>query len=134
MKKQILIINNSKAIRFLLQTVMENEFHVISVTDGYSAIRLLAKRDFPDLIITDTQFPDMGDWELIQHLSSNGIYNSIPVVVLSGLDEEETTAKCIEYGVHKFFIKPFDPVELMTSVNDVIQNNQVYQGYPAKFA
>src|SRR5882724_10078310 len=105
MKKQILIINDSKAIRFLLQTVMENEFQVISVTDGYSAIRFLAKRNFPDLIIADSQFPDMEDWELIQHLSSNGIYNSIPIVALSGLDEGETASRCNEYGVQKFFLK-----------------------------
>jgi len=127
MKKQILIINHSKAIRFLLQTVMENEFQVISVPDAYSAMHLLSKRNFPDLIITDPQFPGMEDWELIQHLSSNSIYSSIPIVALSGLDEEETASKCMEYGVHKFFLKPFDPVELITSVHDIIESNAVAQ-------
>ena len=125
MKKQILIVNHSKAIRFLLQTVMENEFQVQCATDGYSAMRLLSKRNFPDLIITDSQYPDMEDWELIHHLSSNGIYSSIPIIVLSGLSEDETAAKCQEYGVHKVFRKPFDPVDLISSVNEVVESGTV---------
>lgn len=123
MKKQILIVNHSKAIRFLLQTVMENEFQVQCAADGYSAMRLLSKRNFPDLIITDSQYPDMQDWEFIHHLSSNGIYSSIPIIVLSGLNEDETASKCREYGVYKVFRKPFDPVDLISSVNEVVENS-----------
>jgi len=133
MKKQILVINNSKAIRFLLQTVMENEFQVTTVSDGYSAMRLLSQRNSPHLIITDAQLPDMENWELIQQLSSNGIYNSIPIVALSGLDETETTLKCTEYGVHRFFLKPFNPVELVISINDLIENNATDQYRPIQY-
>lgn len=133
MKKEILIINNSKAIRFLLQTVMENEFEVTAVPDGYSAMRLLSQRNSPHLIVTDAQLPGMENWELIQQLSSNGIYNSIPVVALSGLDETETALKCTEYGVDRFFLKPFNPVELLTSINGLIENNTRDQYPPTQY-
>lgn len=129
MKKQILVINDSKAMRFLLQTVLENEAQVFTVRDGYSAMYWLSKRDFPHLIIADPQLPDMENWELIQQLSSSGIYNSIPVVALSGLEKAETELKCMEYGVHKFFLKPFNPVELVTAINDLIESNTIDQHY-----
>jgi CheY-like chemotaxis protein len=130
MKKQILAVDDSKAIRFLLQTVLGKEYQVVTVPDGCSAMYWLSKRNFPHLIIADPQLPDMENWELIQQLSSSGIYNSIPVVVLSGLSKAETESKCLEYGVQKFFLKPFNPVELVTSINDLIENNTIDQHYP----
>jgi CheY-like chemotaxis protein len=130
MKKQILAVDDSKAIRFLLQTVLGREYQVVTVPDGCSAMYWLSKRNFPHLIIADPQLPDMENWELIQQLSSSGIYNSIPVVVLSGLDKAETELKCLEHGVHKFFLKPFNPVELVTAINELIENNTIDQHYP----
>jgi CheY-like chemotaxis protein len=130
MKKQILAVDDSKAIRFLLQTVLGREYQVVTVPDGCAAMYWLSKRNFPHLIIADPQLPDMENWELIQQLSSSGIYNSIPVVAWSGLSKAETELKCMEYGVQKFFLKPFNPVELVTSINDLIENNTIDQHYP----
>ena len=59
MKKQILAVDDSKAIRFLLQTVLGRDYHVITVPDGYSAMYYLSHRAQPDLIIADPQLPDM---------------------------------------------------------------------------
>ena len=123
MKMKILAIDDSKAIRFLLQTVLGGEFQVTTVPDGCSAMYLLGKSALPDLIIADPQLPDMGDWELINHLSSSGIYGSIPVVVLSALDRQETELKCMEYGVRKYFQKPFNPVELVNSLRSLLDRS-----------
>ena len=120
MKKQILAVDDSKAIRFLLQTVLGRDYQVVTVPDGYSAMYYLSNRSQPDLIIIDPQLPDMEDWELIKHLSTSGLHGEIPVVVLSGLDETETEGRCVEYGVVRYFLKPFNPVELMESVRDLV--------------
>jgi two-component system, chemotaxis family, chemotaxis protein CheY len=116
MKKQILAIDDSKAIRFLLQTVLGREYQVVSVPDGYSAMYFLRHRAHPDMIIVDPQLPDMEDWELIQQLSSSGLYGDIPVIVLSALDAGETAERCQTYGVTKFYLKPFNPVELLGDI------------------
>jgi two-component system, chemotaxis family, chemotaxis protein CheY len=120
MKKQILAIDDSKAIRFLLQTVLGKEFHIVSVPDGYSAMYFLTHRSHPDMIIVDPQLPDMENWELVHQLSSSGLYGDIPVVVLSGLDVKETAEKCKEYGIAKYYMKPFNPVELLQDINSVM--------------
>ena len=125
MKKQILAIDDSKAIRFLLQTVLGKEYNVITVPDGYSAMYYLSHRQTPDLIIADPQLPDMENWELIQQLSSSGMYGDIPLIVLSGLDKKETELKCMEYGVVKYFVKPFNPVDLMIAVSDLVKSRQL---------
>lgn len=125
MKKQILAIDDSKAIRFLLQTVMSEEYQVITVPDGYTAMYYLSHRSRPDMIIADPQLPDMEDWELIQQLTSSGMYGDIPVVVLSGLNIMETEMKCREYGVEKFYLKPFNPLDLLGAIRDLMKSSDV---------
>jgi len=128
MKRQILAIDDSKAIRFLLQTVLGKEYQVITVPDGFSAMYYLSHRNRPDLIIADPQLPDMENWELIQQLSSSGIYGDIPVLVLSGLDIEETEKKCLEYRVVEYFVKPFNPVDLLLAIDNLVKTGQLDDG------
>src|ERR1700710_732194 len=125
MKKQILAIDDSKAIRFLLQTVLGREYQVVTVPDGYSAMYYLTHRNLPDLIIADPQLPDMENWELIQQLSSSGMYGDIPVLALSGLDKKETEMKCLEYGVVEYFLKPFNPVNLLSAIDTLVKSGEL---------
>ena len=125
MKKQILAVDDSKAIRFLLQTVLGRDYSVITVPDGYSAMYYLSHRAQPDLIIIDPQLPDMDNWELIQQLSTSGMYGDIPMLVLSGLSETETEAKCNDYGVMKYFLKPFNPVEMMEAIDRMVVSGEL---------
>lgn len=85
----------------------------------------LSHREHPDLIIADPQLPDMDNWELIEQLASSGMYGDIPLVVLSGLDSKETEARCVEHGVLKYFMKPFNPVELVEAIQDLVSNGQL---------
>src|ERR1700748_427146 len=124
MKKQILAVDDSKAIRFLLQTVLGKDYQVITGPDGYSAMYYLSHRAQPDLIIADPQLPDMDNWELIQQLSTSGMYGDIPMLVLSGLSEKETETKCNDYGVMKYFLKPFNPVEMMESIDRLVTSGE----------
>lgn len=124
MKKRILAIDDSKAIRFLLQTLFSKNYQVITAADGCSAINWLSQNDLPDLIIADAQINDMPNWELIDQLSNSGMYGGIPIVVLSALGQNETKEKCEEFGITTYFTKPFNPVELMDEVNNAIQQGQ----------
>jgi CheY-like chemotaxis protein len=132
MKKQILAVDDSKAIRFLLQTVLGRSYQVITVPDGCSAMHWLSKRNFPHLIIADPQLPDLENWELIQQLSSSGIYKNIPIMVLSGLGIKETAEKCSAYQVEKYFLKPFNPVDMVNTVQHLIENKSINTYYPMK--
>jgi len=93
---------------------------------------LAFKRNFPHLIIADPQLPDLENWELIQQLASSGIYKNIPVMVLSGLNAGETEEKCAAYQVEKFFLKPFNPVDLVSAVQQLIENKSFDTYYPMK--
>lgn len=123
MKKKLLIVDSSKAIRFLLQTVFSRDFEVITAPDGCTAMYWLSKREFPDLIITDPQLSDLNSWELIEQLDSSTLFGNIPVIVLSSLPLAETAARCKELNVARFFNKPFDPVRVLEAAKSVTRKN-----------
>lgn len=120
MKKSILAIDDSKAIRFLLQTVLTRDYQVVTAPDGCSAMHWLLKRNLPDLIICDVQLPDMNDWELIEQLSSSGLYRDIPLIVISSVNKTEIAAKCQEYGITTYFSKPFNPIDLLAAIEQIL--------------
>lgn len=124
MKQQILIIDDSKPISYLLQTILAKKFQVITAPDGYAAMRWLSRKNFPDMIIVSPRLPEMKNWELVEYLTSSGLYGEIPLVVLSGLDKAETAEKCEELGVASFFQKPFNPLDLEKHISGLL-NYQV---------
>lgn len=126
MKKQILVIDDSKAIRYLLQTVLGQNYTVATAADASSAMSWLTKKNLPDLIIADPQLPDTGNWELIQYLLTSGLYGDIPVIALSSLEKKETILKCDDLGVKYFFMKPFNPIEMVSIVEQITSNRPVY--------
>jgi len=130
MKKQILAIDRSKAIRFLLQTVLGKEFNVVTAADGCSSMYWLSRKNRPDLIIADPRQDDMTEWELIQHLSESGLYRHIPILVLSSLDPKETECKSLEFGIpaSRVFQKPFDPARLIESIREVLSPTESSSG------
>ncbi|MBS1934020.1 MAG: response regulator [Bacteroidetes bacterium] len=128
-KKTILAIDDSKAIRFLLQTILSGEYDVITMPDGCSAKYWLSRKKLPDLIIADPQLPDMKDWELVKHFSSSIIYSHIPMLILSGLDPQETRQRCFELGIQKYFMKPFNPSDLLQTVNTMIKKQSFSSDY-----
>jgi two-component system, chemotaxis family, chemotaxis protein CheY len=119
MKRHILAIDESKAIRFLLQTVLGQKHRVTTASDGCSALYWLSKRNLPDVIIVDPQLPDMQNWELLEHLTTSGLYGHIPIIVLSALDKKETELKCRELGIEEYFQQPFNPVELQKAIDRI---------------
>ena len=120
MKRCILAIDDSKAIRFLLHTVLGKDYQVVTAPDACSAMFWLAKKNLPDIIIVDPQLTDVQDWELIAEFSSSAIYRDIPMVVLSSLDKDVTAAKCLKYGISDFYTKPFNPLELNETIHKIM--------------
>lgn len=122
MRKHLLAIDDSKPIRFLLHTVFKKDYQVTTVPDGYSALYFLQNQsNHPDLIIVDAELPDMQQWEFLEHLTSSSLYNHIPFIVLSNLDEENTKMNCIRLGALDYFKKPFNPVEMIDVVNKALK-------------
>lgn len=123
MKRIILAVDDSKAMRYLLQTVLGKKYEVVTAPDASSAMYWLSQKNFPNVIIANAQLRDTADWEFIAYLKSSFLYNDIPTILLSSLDKDEVEQKCSLYNVEQFFLKPFNPVMLLEMVDELVRLN-----------
>lgn len=127
MKKEILIVEGSKALRFLLHTIFKKHYKVVSVPDGLSAMYYLRQGNKPDLIVLDPELADMPEWELVKHLSLSPLYNQIPLVAISSLDDNQLRVLAMKHGVAEYFTKPFNPLKLVESVDVLLLGSNLHK-------
>jgi CheY-like chemotaxis protein len=121
MSKSILSVNGNRAMNYLLQTILEDEFDFVSVSDAFQAMhKLRTKKDICFLIV-DLDFHPQQGWELIEHIKSSKLYR-IPVIVLATENTDILRHKCYEYEVDEIFFKPFNPVDLIAAVGNTISS------------
>ena len=129
MKKEILVVDSNKSIRFMLHTILRKHYKVISVADGVSAMYYLRTHMTPDLIIMNPDLSDFPDWELVKYMSGSHLYSSVPVMVVSSKNEEHTRSMSVQFNVVKYFVKPFNPLELLEAVDHVLIGNFISRIY-----
>lgn len=127
MKKEILVIEGSKAMRFLLHTVLKKHYKVVSVADGMSAMFYLRQSASPDMIVLDPEIADMPEWQLVKQLSLNSFYQHIPIVAISSADIEYTASQAMKYGVMETFTKPFNPSTLVETIDLMLIGNKIHK-------
>ncbi|MFX4232776.1 response regulator transcription factor [Aliarcobacter butzleri] len=111
---KILIVEDEKRLAQLLkEAISDSFFKVIIAKDGIEGIKKY-KSFKPDIIITDIMMPQLDGLDMtikIKEIDSN-----IPIIVLSAHSEKEKLLKAIDVGINKYFIKPFDPDELIEHI------------------
>jgi DNA-binding response OmpR family regulator len=122
MRKEIMIIDDSKPTLSMLYAILKTHHKVESYADGLSAMRRLSDGAQPDLIIMDPDLPDHPDWQLVKHLSTHYQYSSIPLMILSDGPEQETRQQVVANGVLDYHLKPFNPISLMRSVDNILMS------------
>ena len=126
MKKKILIIDDEKSIRLILEATFKDLFEVISLDDGEKALNYLQSGNLPDLIICDIQMPNIDGFQFIEKIRNSGFFEDIPLIMLSGSEESKDRIKCFELGADDYILKPFNPKELMARVSRRLAAREVY--------
>jgi PleD family two-component response regulator len=107
MKKKILVIDDDATIRFLLEKILEKEFDVITMNDGYEALDWLNTGNIPDLILLDFEMPNINGNAIVRRVRFTTALRAIPIIVLSGNDSEEAKFNFIKMGANDYISKPF---------------------------
>lgn len=124
MSKSILSVNGNKAMNFLLQTIFEKEYDFIPANDVYEGMhRIRTDRKITALIV-DLDYQQQQSWELIEHIKSSRLYN-LPVILLSTDNTELLQKKCYELEVDEIFFKPFNPLDLITTIKNMVSDKAI---------
>lgn len=81
MNNVVLSINADKAMTFVLESVIEKEFEVITVEDVYAATTQLKKRLNIKVIIVDVDNTQKNVWDFIHHVKTSKFYLK-PIILL----------------------------------------------------
>lgn len=109
----VLVVDDDRATRELISRGLEKEgFRVITASSGEEALRL-ARAQRPDAISLDVLMPGMDGWTVLSSLKSDPITSSIPVVVVSMLDDRDIG---FALGAADYFTKPVDRDKLVNAL------------------
>ncbi len=87
-KKKILLVDDDDAVIAYLSVKLGKHYSIVSSTDARKVVQL-AKREQPDLILSDIDMPEMGGGDLAVALSSDPATAFIPMLYLTGLVSPE---------------------------------------------
>ncbi|NNV54227.1 response regulator transcription factor [Limnovirga soli] len=118
-----LIIEDDLYMQGIISQCLSENFTTMVFSDGMDALTYLQEGHIPDIIITDLNTPNLGGMQFLEQIKSSGFFNSIPVVILSGVDNTETRIKCLEAGADDFIVKPFNPRELEARIKIILKRS-----------
>ena len=121
---RILVVDDNEANRTLLVRRLRQQGHeVIEVASGRDALDELARGEV-DLVLLDVLMPEMNGLEVLQHLKADERLYGIPVIMISGLNENETVLRCLELGADDYLPKPCDVVLLRARINASLERTR----------
>lgn len=133
MTRRILVVDDDVIMRKLLVRSLEGLGYSAEVAvDGRSAIErigAIAHHSFPaiDLVLLDVEMPVMDGIETLSELATSPSAVNLPVIVVSGVDDQDTVVRCLELGAVDYLHKPFDPRMLDVRVRTSLHAKQARQ-------
>ncbi len=111
--------DNPIALKTIEYSLVKAGFQVLQARDGEEAMRLL-KSEKIDLVITDINMPFTKGLELVRYINTQS-HMRMPVIIISGINLQETKDHARELGAIGYLTKPFDPKQMVELVRSAIQ-------------
>ena len=123
-KERVLVVEDSTTIASVVKYFLELEgFEVLVAKNGNSGLKA-AKRDLPDVIVTDYDMPGMDGITMVKALRAEASTREIAVLMLTSEQSVEREAQALEAGVDDYILKPVEPRRLAARVRSVLARSQ----------
>ncbi|MGL1863395.1 MAG: response regulator [Pseudodesulfovibrio sp.] len=120
---RVLVVDDSSSIRLFLKAgLMKEGFVVKTASDGLEAMEVLPEFK-PNLIITDLMMPEMDGGELCRAVKKSEEFASIPIVVMSTLNDKPLMRRLMRQGASTFLVKPFTVTQLSIVIEEIFSAN-----------
>jgi two-component system alkaline phosphatase synthesis response regulator PhoP len=112
----ILVVDDEQPLRDLLADVLEMDGHRVVVAGNGREALAIARRDRPDLVVSDVMMPFLSGVKLCQQLKVEPSTASVPVILMSAVGPRIVTGS----GANAFVKKPFDLGEVEAIVRTLL--------------
>lgn len=119
----MLVEDNPEDVAFTKRVLKFNKLDrdMLLATSGREALRILTKLanegEILDLILLDINLPDISGIDLLTQIKKDLRLSSIPVVILTGSNEDEDIQKCYDLGAGSYLVKPISNDALMLVID-----------------
>jgi type II secretory ATPase GspE/PulE/Tfp pilus assembly ATPase PilB-like protein/ActR/RegA family two-component response regulator len=118
----ILFVDDDPVIRLLAAKLLrEAGYQVDLANDGKEALDRVRNGDAVNLVITDLHMPRFGGAELLAELRESGESAGIPVIVLTGSDENDQESSLMNAGADDYIRKPIDPARFISRIRAALR-------------
>ena len=102
---KVLLVDDDE-VNLLLTSIAlrERGFHITEATSGEQAMRTLTEW-LPDVVVLDALMPGLDGFETCRQLRHLPGFESLPVLMLTGLDDDASITRAYEAGATDFFVK-----------------------------
>lgn len=114
---RLLVVDDNDNNLYTLTRRLERQGYteLSTATSGREALDLLRKERF-DLVLLDIMMPEMNGFEVLEEMKADMSLRSVPVIVVSAMDDLDSAVKCIRLGAEDHLSKPFEPTLLKARV------------------
>jgi adenylate cyclase len=116
-RPKILIVDDEPFnVDYLEQELEEMNYKIITAGNGREALDQV-RSEKPDLILLDIMMPVMDGFAVLGELKADPLLRSVPVIVISAVNDLESVVKGINLGAEDYLPKPFEPTLLHARIS-----------------
>ena len=118
----ILIIEDTHAVAFMFQRLLESSGHAVRVARHVEEARELIANENPEVIFSDIGLPGMNGFEFAEELNSDQELKKIPLIAMTGSSHNQDIARATAAGFDYFLSKPIDINEVRGVIEKIREN------------
>jgi sigma-B regulation protein RsbU (phosphoserine phosphatase) len=122
---RLLIADDDTMNREVLTRLLTQQgFNPSTVNDGQAALERLRAEPF-DLVLLDVTMPVLDGHAALKEMKGDEALRELPVIMIAGLEDLDSIARCIEAGADDYLPKPFKAVLLRARINACLEKKQL---------
>lgn len=120
LQKSVLVVDDVADVTEMIALFLKHAGYEVDTADSAAmALQRAGERNF-DLIISDIGMPGMNGYELAGLLRRQAVYQSIPIIAVTGYSEYDDRGRALEAGFTAHLTKPIEPSQLLELMNDLL--------------
>ena len=125
-KTRVLVIDDSRVMRHAVNRVLNQEFDILEAEDGEAGWEKLVSDQSVQVIISDVQMPRLDGYSMICRIRAADLSRiaGIPIIVMTGADDDITRERAFACGANDFITKPIDSMQLLSCVRNHALSDQ----------